>query len=147
MTKRFPNVRNLLDAWLIAVVVIDAADWTVADCWLLSKGNSNMHRNLESINCSGLTSFHSWSTVKSLSGLIIDCTINLCLFFSFGSKTNGWRITEKWTEKTEVMSFNIKHYLVKKQFLTCNFNGTFWIQRTTIWTYTVFLGSCGLYFE
>lgn len=88
---------------------------SVADVCFLSSGNSNTHRNLESINSSGFTSFHcnktyslgpqlchrqffefqltNCSELNSPSGATRLWTINLCLFFSFGSKSNGCKQT------------------------------------------------------
>lgn len=86
-------------------------------------GNSKTHRSFESINSSGLTSFHCnkikcqfgkkiafWnlyntltncSELNSPSGATTLWTINLCLFFSFGSKSNGCKQT---------INSKIKHY-------------------------------------
>uniref|UniRef100_A0A671K6L7 Uncharacterized protein n=1 Tax=Sinocyclocheilus anshuiensis TaxID=1608454 RepID=A0A671K6L7_9TELE len=48
----------------------------------LPTGISKTHLSLESIRSSGLASFHL--SVMS-DGASRDCTINLCLLFSFGS--------------------------------------------------------------
>uniref|UniRef100_A0A8C2BC32 Uncharacterized protein n=1 Tax=Cyprinus carpio TaxID=7962 RepID=A0A8C2BC32_CYPCA len=49
-------------------------------------GISNTQRSLESIRSSGLASFHCVAS-RSLApaGTRMDCTMNLCLLFSFGS--------------------------------------------------------------
>uniref|UniRef100_A0A673LIW8 Uncharacterized protein n=1 Tax=Sinocyclocheilus rhinocerous TaxID=307959 RepID=A0A673LIW8_9TELE len=53
-----------------------------------SAGMSKTHLSLESIRSSGLASFHLLTTpsVSVMSaGASRDCTMNLCLLFSFGS--------------------------------------------------------------
>lgn len=86
----------------------------IDDAAVLSAGKSNTQRSFESINWSGVTSFHwinemfnfkiqfkkiisqtftNWSNWISPSGATKLCTMNLCLFFSFGSKLNGCKQT------------------------------------------------------
>uniref|UniRef100_A0A182QYV2 Uncharacterized protein n=1 Tax=Anopheles farauti TaxID=69004 RepID=A0A182QYV2_9DIPT len=77
-------------------VTEDAADVAPApepDGWLLSSGHSNTQRSFESISFSGYFFHRSSRLMSSSSGFTIDCTMNLCLFFSFESNMNGCRTT------------------------------------------------------
>uniref|UniRef100_A0A182N142 Uncharacterized protein n=1 Tax=Anopheles dirus TaxID=7168 RepID=A0A182N142_9DIPT len=67
----------------------DAAAAAPAAGWLLSSGHSNTQRSFESISFSGYFFHRSSRLISSSSGFTIDCTMNLCLFFSFESNMNG----------------------------------------------------------
>uniref|UniRef100_A0A2M4DFN0 Putative secreted protein n=1 Tax=Anopheles darlingi TaxID=43151 RepID=A0A2M4DFN0_ANODA len=79
--------------WATGATLLEAVAVVVADAgvaWFASTGQSNTQRSFESIRFSGYF-FHSSSRlISSSSGFTIDCTMNLCLFFSFESKMNGW---------------------------------------------------------
>lgn len=103
-----------------------------------STGASNTHLNFESISSSSWTSFHYEETLSQQlhiyrvkqtltnlskfvtpSGTTKLCTMNLCLFFSFGSKTNAWSVTvRKLTKVSAWCLWNKRFQEAYLQFLS-----------------------------
>lgn len=94
----------------------------------------------------------SWLT--SPSGATMVCTMNLCLFFSLGSYSNGWSITRNRRQQHSTMSLWAANKTSKRskkkdkvRHVTCHMDGLLGLKNATVGAYTVALGCRGLHLE
>lgn len=114
----------------------------IRKCTFSNKQNELKDTTVVLTNCS----YDSYS-----SGTTRLCTMNLCLFFSVGSKVNGCKQTTG-KMKCRLVTVNIRKKIFFWKFIwsqihTGYFNGRCGSEKTTIGSHTILLRRCSFNFE